>query len=206
MTRVLIDDQTSDVILESGGRMDDFVQALSAQLPPNRVIKEILLDGRYLPKSLRNQTLKQLIGEIKEVQIHTADRETWGTRGIEQATYTIERLQRSLLKAAELCFDRNTQPAERFLGQCLEGLEQFIENILVARGVRSLNFDQFMVDGITLSQIERQFNKSLESLGKSHLSKSFEAAADTIEYEILPNLSSWVKALHQLRLSSLSNS
>jgi len=205
MTRIVIDDQMSEFDVESGKRLGDFVDTVSSQLPPDRVIKEILLDGRYLPKSLRNQTLHSVLGEIKELQIRTADREVWAARGLEHATYAIERLQRSLLKAAELCFDRDSKAATRFLGQCLEGLEQFLENILVTRGVRGWNFDAIHADGIPLSQVERHFTKSLESLGKAHMTESFDTAADIIEYELIPSLSSWSNGLQQLRRSALSN-
>lgn len=205
MTRVVIDDQMSDFSVEPAKRLEDLVQVLSAQLPPNRIIKEILLDGRYLPKSLRNQSLAQLLSEIKELQIRTADRANWGAHGLEHATYAIDRLQRSLLKAAELCFDKDPRPATRVLGQCLEGLEQFLENIIVSRGVRALNFDHFQVDGVPLSQIERHFSKSLEGLAKAHLAGSLEAAVDIIEYELIPQLSNWSHGLRQLKLSALSN-
>lgn len=205
MTRVSVDDQIAEVKTHIGDKLSDVLKAITAQLPPNRIVKEVLLDGQLVAKPQRGAALDSLLAEIKELQIRTADREIWAVNGLDIALSSLERIQRSLIRVAEVCHEQDNPQAERYLRPCIEGLERFFETIAISRGAMNLDFARIDVDGISLAQIETEFIASLDSMIENKAQGDLPAVADVVEYELLPNLSSWTRALRRLRLAQTSN-
>lgn len=205
MTRVSVDDQIAEVTPQSGEKLADVLKAISAKLPPNRIVKEVLLDGQSVTKSQRGETIDSLLAEIKELQIRTADREIWAANGLDIALSSLERISRSLIRVAEFCQEPQTPHTEKYLRSCIDGLENFFETIAMSRGAMNLDFSKINVDGITLAQIESEFLSSLETMISQRSQGNFLAIAETVEYELIPNLSSWTRGLTKLRLSHNRN-
>jgi len=82
---------------------------------------------------------------------------------------------------------------------CIDGLERFLESIMITRCALNINFEQILVDGIALSKIEDDFSKILASILTYQREENFLGIAEKMEYELLTNLHSWTKALNQLR-------
>jgi hypothetical protein len=205
MTRLSVDDQSSNLILSASQRIGEVLRNVVASLPPNRVVTEIFVDGKQLSKNPEATFLAQIADSVKEVQIKTADKEIWAATGLDIALSCIDRVKRSLIRAAELFRDENKAKANSLFVHCIDGLERFFEAVVISRSVLSLNFDTIMVDGYSLSQIEKDFSGTLQSIMVFQEKQSWCEIADKIEYELLTNLVAWTKGLNQLRLSHMSN-
>jgi hypothetical protein len=199
MTRLSVDDQASDVALNSSERIGEVLKSVVSSLPPNRVVTEILVDGNQLSKESEPILLQQLLSEIKDVQIKTADKAIWAATGLDIALSCIDRVKQSLIRASEMFRDENKV-------HCVDGLERFFEAVVISRFVLHLDFNQIMVDGYSLTQIEKEFSGVLQSIMICQEQHDYAGVADKIEYALLTNLCAWGKGLNQLRLSQLSNS
>jgi hypothetical protein len=206
MTRLSVDDQASDVALNSSERIGEVLKSVVSSLPPNRVVTEILVDGNQLSKESEPILLQQLLSEIKDVQIKTADKAIWAATGLDIALSCIDRVKQSLIRASEMFRDENKARANALFVHCVDGLERFFEAVVISRFVLHLDFNQIMVDGYSLTQIEKEFSGVLQSIMICQEQHDYAGVADKIEYALLTNLCAWGKGLNQLRLSQLSNS
>src|SRR4051812_24170753 len=102
MTRVAIDDQVSELNGETSKKVGEMLHDVLSALPSNRIVTRILLDGKQLSTPNNDALLQDDLSAIKELQIRTVDREIWAMNGLDTAISCIERVQRSLIRAAEL--------------------------------------------------------------------------------------------------------
>jgi hypothetical protein len=207
MTRVLsVDDRVSEFTGEDTQKIAEVLQRVAAELPPNRVVAGITLNGRQIPKYAETRTLDNTLREVKELQVRTADAEIWAATGMDIALSRLERVQRSLLLAAELFREEvQEEQGQVFLGRCLEGLERFLETIMITRCALKLDFTRIEIDGMTLARLERDFSDILEAIVRCRDAQDFIGIADKVEYELLTNIHLWTAALQRLRVSALSN-
>ena len=131
--------------------------------------------------------------------------ERWAEGGLDIAFTNVERIKRSLLRAAEMLRERDSLEASHFFLHCVDGLERFLETVMIARVALKLDFSRIQVDGLPLSQIESDFTAILSSIVVCQERQDFVGMADKVEYELLTNLCSWSRALRQLQLSRQSN-
>jgi hypothetical protein len=207
MTRVLsVDDQESEFTGEDTQKLAEVLQRVTAELPPNRVVAGIVLNGREIPKYEQTRALENTLREVKQFQVRTADAEIWAATGMDIALSRLERVQRSLLLAAELFRDEiQEEEGHIFLGRCLDGLERFLETIMITRCALKLDFNRIEVEGMSLARLERDFGEILEGIIGCQERQDFIGIADKVEYELLTNIHLWTAALQKLRLSALSN-
>lgn len=204
MMRVLLDDRISEVSVGTD-KLGDYLNQIAATLPPNRVITEILLNGVQIPKHRQREAFTSSLAKVQELQIRTADATLLAAHGLETAISNVIRLRQTLLRAAELLRESNKSDANGYFFRCIEGLERFLETILVTKNVMRLDFKKVFVDGINLSQIENDFTSILNDIVAHQEKAEFDAVADLIEYALLTNLHGWQRALNQLRISTSSN-
>jgi len=115
MSRVVaVDDQISELCGDDSLKISDVLQRVTAALPPNRVVANIVLNGRPIPKHEESRTLENSLREVKELQIRTADAEIWAANGMDIALNRLERVQKSLLRAAEFFRDEKQEQPPRF--------------------------------------------------------------------------------------------
>jgi len=150
--------------------------------------------------------MQQLTKDTNAVPIPShPNHEMWAEGGLDTALSKLERIRMSLVRAAELLHDRDTTEASHLFVHCVDGLERFLETILVTRCALKLDFNGIHVDGISLSQIEKQFSSILSSMLDYQEKQDFEGLADKVEDELLTNLCFWSKAIRILQLSRASN-
>jgi len=205
MTRISVDDQISEHTAESDKRLGEFLTSIVSSLPPNKIVKEILLNGDPLRRNWDEASLDFPLDEVKELQIRTVDKEIWAAAGIDIALSCVERIQRSLIRAAELFREEDKAEANHFFIHCIDGLERFIETVMLTRCAMKLDFNRIEIHGLPLAQIEQEFSTILKTILACQEKEDFIGVADKVEYELLTNLSAWSSALRQLRLSSASN-
>ncbi len=207
MTRILIDDSVSESNRWNQDQcIEDVVNAVLHDLPPNRIVTSILVDGQIVARQQDPESLKGRLEKIKDLQIRTADSHIWASNGIDRAISDVERLQKSLLLAAEFFRDeKKTVDANRIFLRCVEGLERFLDTIVLARLAMKLDFQRINVDGIPLARLEKELTTILSGIVSFQEKQDYEGVADKVEYELLPNFCSWTRALTQLRNSFNSN-
>lgn len=203
MTRIAIDGKISEFGPDNVGQVTTVVREALTNLPPNRLITKILVDG--VEVSTLDLEDEPASAPFRELEIKTVDREIWAVNGFDTALSSIERVQRSLIKAAELFREENKAHANRFFVQCIDGLERFYEAVMITRSVLKLDFKLIDIHGIKLSVIESDFSDILRTIIDLQERQDWTALADKVDYELITNLSSWTSALKQLRLSQMSN-
>ena len=203
MTRIAIDGKISELGPEALGQVTSVVREAITNLPPNRLITKILVDGQEV--STLDLEDEPTTAPFRELEIKTVDREIWAINGIDTALSGLERVQRSLIKAAELFREEDKAHANRFFVQCIDGLERFYEAVMITRSVLKLDFNQIEIHGMKLSGIEGDFSDILRTIIELQERQDWTSLADKVDYELITNLSSWTSALKQLRLSQMSN-
>jgi hypothetical protein len=206
MVRISIDDSVS----ESGQwdlnqSVEDVVNSVLSELPPNRVVTSISIDGRQVPRQQSSERLKESLQIVKELQIRTGDAQLWAIGGMERAISDIERLQKSLILAAELFREDRKPEGNRIFLHCVEGLERFLDTIVLTRLAMKLDFQKLNVDGISLARLEKDFSLILTGILDCQVREDYEGVADKVEYELLTCFHSWTRALKQLSNSMHSN-
>jgi len=204
MTRISVDDQISE-LSEPNRKTGEILHNVLSNLPANRIVTRILLDGKQLAQIPQDALTTEGGGGIKELEIRTVDREIWSINGFDIAISSLERVQKSLIRVAELFREENKSQANQFFVHCVDGLERFFEALMITRCARGLDFNLVSYEGRKLSQIEHEFAGILKTIIDSQERRDFIDIADRVEYELIPNLSTWMKALNQLRLSLISN-
>lgn len=204
MTRISVDDKVSEVSNLPNG-IGNLIQDTLASIPPNRIVTQILLDGKRIQSHLMGETSEAELGEVKALDIKTVDREVWAINGIDIALSALERVKPSLLRVAELFREENKGRANQNFVQCIDGLEKFFEAMLITRVALKLDFKKISLDGIPLSQLESDFSDVLKNIVHYQEKADYDSVADKVEYELITNLHTWTKVLKQLRNSQNSN-
>lgn len=205
MTQIRVDNSVTELTeyMNQNAKVGDLIKNIHSTLPDTRMITKVFIDGR--PLATQDQAMEKELSVIGELEIRTADRLIWAQTGLDIALSCLERVQSSLIRTAELFRETDKARANRFFAQCIEGLERFFEAMTITRSALNLNFEQILVDGSSLSQVEMFLSQILKSVLESQEKNSFEELADKIEYELITNLSSWKSALTQVRLNQASN-
>lgn len=206
MTKLTIDGLPQSVDILSDLNLGDALDRLVTELPPSRIVAEVSIDGKSLRSFIKNDSLwDSRCDHIDDISIRTVDREVWSASGIDMALSSAERVKLSFSRVAELFRTSAPARAQSHFVTCIEGLEKFLENMMISRSVLQLDFETIKWEDITLAQLERDLKSVLDNLLLRQESHEILAIADTIEDELVPNLSRWVNALTQLRNSRNSN-
>jgi hypothetical protein len=203
--RISIDDSVTDSSFENLDCVGDVINAVASDLPPNRIVTSVFVDGQMVPRQQSSPALKGRLEAIRELQIRTADAQVWATNGLDRAVSDVERLQKSLSLTAEFFRDGKQLEGSRIFLHCVEGLERFLDTIVLTRLAMKLDFTRLQVEGITLARLEKDFSAILTGIVECQERRDFDGLADKVEYELLPNFASWTRALTQLRISFHSN-
>jgi len=206
MIRISIDDSLSEsTSWEKAESVEDVVKAVTLGLPPDRIVTSISVDGQMLARQQSCPALKERLEQIRDLQIRTSDARVWAINGLDRAVNDINRLQQSLLMAAEYFRDTRVQEGNRIFLRCIEGLERFLDTIALTRLAMKLDFSRMSVDGIPLARLEKDLTGILKGIVSCQETADYEGLADKVEYELLTCFHSWSRALKQLRLSAHSN-
>jgi len=206
MTRVSVDDKISDLSADSSRKMGEVLRDVLDTLPPNRIVTKILIDGKQVIDHAPASPLDSKQEVFHELEIRTADREIWALNGLDIVINAIERVQKSLIRAAELFRegDRKAEANQHFV-RCVDGLERFVEALTITRTALKLDFNQIAIDGLRLSQVEQEFTQILKTVVELQERQDFIGVADIVEYELITNLYSWAVLLGQKRITLHSN-
>lgn len=205
MMKLQIDDQISEFSPLAHANVEEMVAQVMATLPPNRIVREIVLDGRTLSKREELTALKAALEAVHDVQIRTADRAVWASDGIDSALLKLARVHISLLRTAELFRDGKTAEANRCFVLCLEGLERFLDLLVLTRSALAIDFNLIRSDERSLGQLEAELCKILKSILCAQETKDNDSIAERVECALLPNLSAWSRALGELKRMLESN-
>ncbi|MBY0371729.1 hypothetical protein K2X33_13680 [bacterium] len=206
MIRISIDDSLAESAnWEKAESVEDVVKAVTLGLPPDRIVTSVSVDGQMLTRQQTCPALKERLQSIRELQIRTADARAWAIHGLDRAVADINRLQQSLLLAAEYFRDERVQEGNRIFLRCIEGLERFLDTIVLTRLAMKLDFNRMCVDGIPFSRLEKDLSLILRSIVTAQEQQDYETLADKVEYELLTCFHSWSRGLQQLKLSAHSN-
>ncbi|NBX67507.1 MAG: hypothetical protein EBR01_00935 [Proteobacteria bacterium] len=205
MIKLKVDDSACSVSLDTMNKIGTAITEAINGIPSNRLVTQLLVDGIRYNAEKQAEILEKSIDSSHEIEIKTADKAIWAATGYDISLSCIERIQRSIIKTAELFRESDKLNGNRLFIQCIEGLERFIEAITITKAAIGLDFTKELLDGRSLSQTESDLNIILKSVFSFQEQEDYQGLADKIEYELLTNLSEWGRALNQLRARQNSN-
>lgn len=205
MIKLKLDNSLCEVKVGDDNKIGDAIADVLSSLPPQRMVTRVDVDGNRFSGETQSQILEESIESSHDIEIKTADKTIWAATGYDIALSCIERVQKSIIRSAELFREPDKLNGNRLFVQCIEGLERFIEAITITKAAVNLDFAKTNVDGRSLSDIEADLNLILKSVFSSQQLEDYQGLADKIEYELLTNLSNWGQALKTLRAQQNSN-
>lgn len=205
MATIRLDDQISQVPQKGDEKLSEFIQSLIANLPPNRVVTHVTLDGNPIPERHHRSDFTRTLEGVKELQIRTADKAIWAATGLDIALSCVERLKYSLHRAAELFREDEADKANRFFVHCVEGMERFFESIAITRAAMNIDFSKVPTDYGTLYEAEGSLTTILKGILELQSREQYLELSECVEDELLTNLTTWERALRRLRNSHASN-
>lgn len=205
MIKLKLDHSVCSLQQSDNQRILDAINGVLDTLPSNRIVTKLNIDGKRFSPSQENQILSESIESSHDIEILTADRAIWAATGYDIALSCIERIQKSVLRSAELFRESDKLNANRLFLQCIDGLERFLEALTITKIATNLDFSKTQVMGISISEIEADLQKILTSIFSFQQQEDYQGLADKIEYALLTNLSNWVMILKQLRAEQNSN-
>ena len=205
MIKLRLDDAICELEPSGNIKIEEAINSAISTIPPTRVITRVNVNGARYQSTEKNSILQESTKSSHDIEILTADKAIWAATGYDIALSSIERVQRSIIRSAELFREFDNLNGNRLLVQCIEGLERFIEAITITKRAVGLDFSKINVDGMILSQIESNLQQILNSVFNLQEKEDYQELADTIEYELLTNLLYWTQALTQLRTEQNSN-
>ncbi|MCX6102035.1 MAG: hypothetical protein NT000_02070 [Proteobacteria bacterium] len=205
MIKLRLDDAICELEPSGNIKIEEAINSAISTIPPTRVITRVNVNGARYQSTEKNSILQESTKSSHDIEILTADKAIWAATGYDIALSSIERVQRSIIRSAELFREFDNLNGNRLLVQCIEGLERFIEAITITKRAVGLDFSKINVDGMILSQIESNLQQILNSVFNLQEKEDYQELADTIEYELLTNLVNWTQALTQLRTEQNSN-
>lgn len=179
--------------------LPEMLKRLISSLPSNRVVSEVVIDGRRVAVSHPNTWARTITGTIEEVQIRTVDKALWAESGFDFALSNLDRVRQSLARAAEMLVDLRPPQAERFVSKCLDGLEKFHDSLQATEQALGIELIKMTIDGVALQRLIDDFSQLLEQIYFLSEREDFAAIAEKIDFELLPNLYTWRRSLEVLR-------
>lgn len=202
MTRISIDNQPASLSHKHHKNIGEVLRAVLDSLPDNRIVTDILLDGTQLALVEDHRVLTRETDSIDQLEIKTTDKQIWASTGIDMALSRVERLNHTLIRAAQFYRDQNWIQANELFAHCLDGFKRFVEVILLTKTALKPDFKSVEFENTSLYHTEVSFHELLSSLSRLQKEKQYPEIADKIEYELLPNLAQWQKGLKILRSQS----
>lgn len=201
MLRLSIDNHTSMFDAGHKKKIGEIVEMVVSAIPRSRVITQIIVDGKQLSRFQNPDLMDSTSDSIAELSVCTSEREILASNGIDMALACLEPIKRSLISTAEFFRDNQTEQAEQVFSRCIDGLDRFIEILSLNQDVAEINFKQITIDNVSLADLETNLKNAFKKVIFYHRIEQFPELADKIEYELLTNLSTWTRALKQLRRS-----
>ncbi len=205
MIKLRLDDSVCALTEDNENKVADAITKVLSTIPPHRIVTRLNVNGTRFSSQTQSQILEESIESSHDIEIQTADKAIWAATGYDIAISCIERVQKSIIRSAELFRESDKLNANRLFVQCIEGLERFIEAITITKVAVNLDFSKTSIDGISLSQIETDLQQILKSVFTFQQEEDYQGLADKIEYELLTNLSNWCQALKFLRSQQNAN-
>lgn len=205
MIKLKLDDSPCNINPENTNKIGTALSEVMGSIPPHRLVTQLVVDGVRYTAETQSGLLDESVLTPHEIEIKTADKAIWAATGYDIALSCIERIQKSVIKSAELFREPDKLNGNRLFIQCIEGLERFLEAITITKAAVNLDFSREITNGRTLSQTETDLNSILKSVFLSQEQEDYQGLADKIEYELLTNLSEWAQALNLLRSRQNSN-
>jgi hypothetical protein len=203
--KLLIDDTNCELKGTVDKKVGEAINQAISELPRHRIVTKLTINGSRLNSANSNPLLDESMESPHLIEIKTADTLIWAATGYDVALSCIERIQKSVIKSAELFRDSDKLNGNRLFVQCIEGLERFIEALTITKVAINLDFSRLILDGISLVQLESELQQILKTIFNLQEKEDYLGLADKIEYELLTNLSNWSHLLKQLRAQQNAN-
>ena len=164
-------------------------------------LEQELSQNPVLNPQIEEETFIEATPVEGSVPLTQADVSIWAESGLDIATTCLERVRGSLIRSAELFREEDSNVANRFFIQCVEGLQRFMETIKRTKTALQLDFTKIQADMGSLAETEKSLLFILKGMFLNQQHKQYLEIADKIEYELITNLSTWISTLKSLRQS-----
>jgi hypothetical protein len=192
-----INQEIQDIKFDSNILVEEVVSKVSNDLTTeNKVICQIKLDDEIIPETYEKEAFQRKISDVTSLKITAEDTFTLVVNGIESLKTLLPELIIVIGKTTEAYRTGDVERAQGLFISTLEALEVVPVILDSVRGVMRLDYNEIKIgSGITLKDLEDKMLMSLKLICDVQAKSDTVGIADTLEYELAPNLACWEEAL-----------
>ena len=173
------------------------MELVKASIDPDKIVANVLLDGRPLEAGEWKQTIASL-GEA-HLQFTTGEKDSFLLERIQQAPEILERIV-GKFKESRVCYnDGSSVQGSDILHKSVENLSAFFSwytSILVLED----KIDEEYMNGV-IGSIQ-SICETCEAINQLLVYNSFWAIGDTLEAQLVPKLESFISLTDRFRIAS----
>jgi hypothetical protein len=194
--RITIDEREEKMKVPLESSLGDILDRIwSERIPDNRVITHIRVNGEELLED-ENGIYPDLPGdEIDSLELQTGVSQEMVFRALSDAKDYLGRLNPGIEETAELFRVGDETKAHTQYGQCLDGINWFIQIVEGARQVVGLDYNKIVFNRVSVQSYVENLEHNIRELWRAQQEEDWIMLSDLLEYELLPMMEGWKEIL-----------
>jgi len=195
--KVFIDSKEGEERKE--GNLKEALDKIKEELKEkNLVVTKVLVDGKEIPLLQEVVWKERAVSEIEKVEVSSANPRELTIAGVLDSLTILPKINESLREAVRLIQTGSQEKGLNLLAEALEGLNWFNVVIQGVEKVLGIELSSFSIKGVDLLKKREELAEILRKALSSFQNRDFVNLGDLIEYELAPQIESWLEVIPDL--------
>ncbi|PIU68749.1 MAG: hypothetical protein COS84_00615 [Armatimonadetes bacterium CG07_land_8_20_14_0_80_40_9] len=195
--KVFIDSKEGEERKE--GNLKEALDKIKEELKEkNLVVTKVLVDGKEIPLLQEVVWKERAVSEIEKVEVSSANPRELTIAGVLDSLTILPKINESLREAVRLIQTGSQEKGLNLLAEALEGLNWFNVVIQGVEKVLGIELSSFSIKGVDLLKKREELVEVLRKALSSFQNRDFVNLGDLIEYELAPQIESWLEVIPDL--------
>ena len=195
--KVFIDSKEGEERKE--GNLKEALDRIKEELKEkNLVVTKVLVDGKEIPLLQEVVWKERAVSEIEKVEVSSANPRELTIAGVLDSLTILPKINESLREAVRLIQTGSQEKGLNLLAEALEGLNWFNVVIQGVEKVLGIELSSFSIKGVDLLKKREELAEILRKALSSFQNRDFVNLGDLIEYELAPQIESWLEVIPDL--------
>ena len=195
--KVFIDSKEGEE--EQEGNLKETLDKIKEELKEkNLVVTKVLVDGKEIPLLQEVVWKERAVSEIEKVEVSSANPRELTIAGVLDSLTILPKINESLREAVRLIQTGSQEKGLNLLAEALEGLNWFNVVIQGVEKVLGIELSSFSIKGVDLLKKREELVEVLRKALSSFQNRDFVNLGDLIEYELAPQIESWLEVIPDL--------
>jgi len=151
----------------------------------NKVVLEVIADGKTLPLEEREKFESQPLAEVKRVELRIENKLPIALFALEEAKRLLPEFRGSLSEVAELLMAGQKHKAMSLFGNSLVMWRKIINFVRTVGVSYHINFSEIVFDGKKIEEKNLELLKTLQEIKAAMEREDIVSLSDLIEYELI---------------------